>query len=364
MLNVGLNLVFLIPGETGGMETAARETIPNLAAIEDLELTLFVNREAAGTFGGAAEEVVVPVNATSRIQWVRGEQQHIPRLAARHGCELVHSLGSTAPLRGRFKRVTTIHDLNYRKVPESHFGLRGLGMRALVPAAARRSDRIIVDAASTRDDLRDLLKIDPSKVDVVPLGVSPPAGEPAPPAELRAALDLPEGPVVLCPGAKRPHKNAHGVIEAVGLMDNPPTVVVTGYSSPYEQRLRELADARGVDLRMPRYLDRAGLDGLYALASCVAVVSFYEGFGLPVLEAMVRGVPVVCSDRASLPEVAGDAAVLVSPEDPADIRRGIERALADPEPLRTGGRQRAAAFTWERTASLTADAYRRAPASA
>jgi len=360
MLHVGLNLVFLIPGQTGGMETAARETIPHLAAIDGVRLTLFVNREAAGTFGGAAEEVVVPVNATSRVQWVRGEQQHIPGLAARHGCEIVHSLGSTAPLRGRFKRVTTIHDLNYRKVPDSHFGLRGLGMRALVPAAARRSDRIIVDAASTRDDLQDLLKIDPGKVDVVPLGVSPPAGQPTPAAELRAALDLPDGPVVLCPGAKRPHKNAHGVIAALGLMEDPPTLVVTGYSSPYEQRLRELADARGVSLRMPRYLDRAGLDGLYALASCVAVASYYEGFGLPVLEAMVRGVPVVCSDRASLPEVAGDAAVLVKPDDPAGIRRGIERALADPEPLRARGRQRAAAFTWERTAELTAETYRRA----
>jgi glycosyltransferase involved in cell wall biosynthesis len=354
MLSVGLNLIFLIPGETGGMETAARETIPHLASIDDLRLTLFVNREAAGTFGAVAEEVVVPVNATSRIQWVRGEQQHVPRLAARHGCEIVHSLGSTAPLRGAFRRVTTIHDLNYRKVPESHFGLRGLGMRALVPAAARRSDRIIVDAASTRDDLKDLLKVDPSKVDVVPLGVSPPAGEPTRDAELRAALDLPDGPVVLCPGAKRPHKNAHGVIEALGLMEEPPTLVVTGYSSPYEQRLRELADGRGVVLRMPRYLDRAGLDGLYALASCVAVVSFYEGFGLPVLEAMVRGVPVVSSSRASLPEVAGDAAVLVDPDDPADIRRGIERALADPEPLRESGLRRAARFTWERTAELTA----------
>jgi glycosyltransferase involved in cell wall biosynthesis len=364
MPNVGLNLVFLIPGETGGMETAARETIPHLAAIDDLRLTLFVNREAAGTFGGVADEVVVPVNAASRIQWVRGEQQHIPRLAPRHGCEVVHSLGSTAPLRGGFKRVTTIHDLNYRKVPESHFGVRGLGMRALVPAAARRSHRIIVDATSTRDDLRDLLKIDPDKVDVVPLGVTPPAGRATPAAELRSALDLPDGPVVLCPGAKRPHKNAHGVIEAVASMEGGPTLVVTGYSSPYEQRLRELANARGVTLRMPRYLDQAGLDGLYAVASCVAVVSFYEGFGLPVLEAMVRGVPVVCSDRASLPEVAGDAAVLVNPEDPADIRRGIERALADPEPLRASGRQRAAAFTWERTARLTVDAYRRALASA
>ena len=360
MLHVGLNLLFLIPGETGGMETAARETIPHLAAIDDVRVTLFVNREAAGSFSGGAEEVVVPVDATSRVQWVRGEQQHLPRLAARHGCDVVHSMGSTAPLHGSFKRITTIHDLNYRIVPESHFGLRALGMRVLVPAAARRSDRIIVDAISTRDDLSQHLRIDPGAVDVIPLGVSPPAGEPAPEAELRAALDLGGGPVVLCPGAKRPHKNAHGVIEALGLMDDPPTLVVTGYSSPYEQRLRELADARGVRLRMPPYLDQAGLNGLYALTSCVAVASFYEGFGLPVLEAMVRGAPVVCSNRASLPEVAGDAAVLVNPEDPADIRRGIEQALGDPEPLRSGGLARAATFTWERTARLTAGAYRRA----
>jgi glycosyltransferase involved in cell wall biosynthesis len=360
MLHVGLNLIFLIPGQTGGMETAARETIPHLAAIEDLRVTLFVNREAAGTFGDVAEEVVVPVNATSRIQWVRGEQQHIPSLAARHGCDVVHSLGSTAPLRGRFRRVTTIHDLNYRMAPDSHFGLRGLGMRALVPTAARRAHRIVVDAASTRDDLRDLLKIDPGKVDVVPLGVTPAAAGATGAAELRRSLDLPDGPIVLCPGAKRPHKNAHGVIEALGLMEEPPTIVVTGYSTPYEQRLQELADAKRVCLRMPRYLDQSGLDGLYALASCVAVASFYEGFGLPVLEAMVRGVPVVCSDRASLPEVAGDAAVLVNPQDPTDIRRGIEQALADPEPLRRRGRERASRFTWERTARLTAEAYRRA----
>jgi glycosyltransferase involved in cell wall biosynthesis len=360
MLRVGLNLVFLVPGETGGMETAARETIPHLAAMDDVHLTLFVNREAAGSFSGGAEEVVVPVNATSRIQWVRGEQQYLPRLAARHSCDVVHSMGSTAPLRGAFKRVTTIHDLNYRIVPDSHFGLRALGMRALVPAAARRSDRIIVDANSTRDDLREHLGVDPSRVDVVPLGVSPPAGNPTPAGELRSALDLGDGPVVVCPGAKRPHKNAHGVVAALGLMEDPPTLVLTGYGSPYDQRLRDLAEARGVRLRMPRYLDQPALDGLYELASCVVVASFYEGFGLPVLEAMVRGAPVVCSNRASLPEVAGDAAVLVNPDDPADIRRGIEQALAEPEELRSRGCQRAATFTWERTAQLTAEAYRRA----
>ena len=117
MIEVGLNLVFLVPGETGGMETAARETIPRLAAIEDVRLTLLVNREAAGSFDGIAEEVVVPVRAANRFEWVRGEQQLLPGIAAKRGCRIVHSMGSTAPLRGPFKRVTMIHDLNFRIVP-------------------------------------------------------------------------------------------------------------------------------------------------------------------------------------------------------------------------------------------------------
>ena len=156
-IRVALNLVFLVPGEVGGMETYARELIPRLAARDDLRLTCLVNLEAAEAGGGPWGEVapmeVVPVRARNRFEWVRGEQQHVPRLAARAGAHLVHSLASTAPLRGRVPRVTTVHDLNYAKVPEAHFGARGLGMRVLVPAAVRRSRRIIVDAASTRDDL-------------------------------------------------------------------------------------------------------------------------------------------------------------------------------------------------------------------
>ena len=95
----------------------------------------------------------MPVNASNRAGWVWGEQRHVPRIAARIGADVVHSLASTAPLRGPLRRVTTIHDLNYRNVPEAHFGLRGLGMRMLVPAAVRRSHRVIVDAASTKRDL-------------------------------------------------------------------------------------------------------------------------------------------------------------------------------------------------------------------
>src|SRR5215218_5038753 len=178
-MHVGLNLVYLVPGETGGMEVFARELIPELVALPQLRITAFVNRETAarrdGPWGELVPLQVVPVKARNRLAWVWGEQRHLPRMAGAAGCDVVHSLASTAPLHGPFARVTTIHDLNYRLVPESHFGVRGLGLRVLVPAAARRSHRVIVDATSTREDLARYLGTPPEKVDVAPLGVSVPA---------------------------------------------------------------------------------------------------------------------------------------------------------------------------------------------
>lgn len=369
---VALNLVFLVPGEVGGMETYARELIPRLAAREDVELLCLVNREAAEAGGGPWGEVcpmqVVPVHARSRVAWVRGEQQYVPRMAAAVGADLVHSLASTAPLWGRVPRVTTIHDLNYLMVPEAHFGARALGMRLLIPGAARRSRRIIVDAASTRDDLREHLGVPAEKVDVVPLAATPPvAVVPTAEAELRARLDLGDRRVVLSPGAKRPHKNLATVLEALAALapQDRPLLVVSGYRTPYEDELRERAAALGLaaDVRFPAWLDAADLEGLYALAELVVLPSRYEGFGLPVLEAMERGVPVVTSDRASLPEVAGDAALLVDPDDAAAIAAALRRLLEDGalrERLIAAGHDQAGRFSWDRTAELTAASYARA----
>jgi glycosyltransferase involved in cell wall biosynthesis len=365
MLHVALNLVYLVPGETGGMEVYARELIPRLAARDDVRVTALVNREAAAA-GGPWEQAVVhvvPVRARNRIEWVRGEQQHVPRLAARAGCDLVHSLGSTAPLYGRVPRITTIHDLNYKLVPEAHFGLRGLGMRVLVPAAARRSRRIIVDAESTRRDLETHLSTPPSKVDVVPLGVTPPVAQPSP--DMRERLGLGDRPVVLSLSAKRPHKNLPRLLRAVAAIpaERRPALVVPGYPTSHEAELRTLATELGIEVSFPAWLSAEEVEGLYAVAACVAFPSLYEGFGLPVLEAMARGVPVATSNRSSLPEVAGDAAVLFDPTDIDAIRGAIERLLADRaerERLSAAGRARAAEFTWERTAELTVASYERA----
>jgi glycosyltransferase involved in cell wall biosynthesis len=360
-MRVGLNLVFLTPGDHGGLETYARELIPALQeAAPGTDFTAFVGRGAAGEDFGV-ESHVLPVTAASRIQWVLGEQLHLP-LAAR-GCDLVHSLASTAPATGRFARVATIHDLNYLVVPEAHFGARGLGMRVLVPLAARRSDRVISVSEATKRDLVERLHVSPDKIDVVPNGFGrPPGVTPTPGAELRARYDLGERPVILSLSAMRPHKNLAGLIDALALLpvERTPALVVPGYRTSHTDELSAHARRLGVSARFPGWLPPEDVEGLFALGLALVFPSFYEGFGLPVLEAMARGVPVACSDRASLPEVAGEAAVLFDPSDPAAIAAAIEQVLADAEPWVTRGRERVKQFTWRRTAELTLASYERA----
>ena len=372
-MKVGLNLVYLVPGETGGMEVFARELIPALvAARPDLDLVAFVNREAADAGGGPWGELIpavtVPVHARRRTEWVRGEQTLLPRLAAREGVDLVHSLASTAPMWGRFRRVVTIHDLIYRVYPEAHSGVLTQGMRVLVRGAAMRSRRVMADSASTRDDLVRYLKVPESKIDVVALGVGNVARtEPMDEAALRSSLSLGDRALILSVSAKRPHKNLLRLIEALATVEvaERPVVVLPGYATWHEKDLRERAATLGVadDVRFLDWVPAAELEGLYAAASGFVFPSLYEGFGLPVLEAMARGVPVACSDRSSLPEVVGDAAVMFNPERVDEIAAAMRRLAGDEalrDRLRAAGRVQAARFTWERTARAVLASYERA----
>ncbi len=213
-----------------------------------MRFTAFVNREAAaagGPWGELLPAVTVPVNARNRVQWVLGEQTLLPPLAMRAGVDLVHSLASTAPLWGRFRRVVTVHDLIYARFPEAHAGIRDKGMKVLVPQAVRRSHRVIADSQSTRDDLVEMLGIRDDRIDVVPLGLGGvQRAAPLPEQEVRARFDLGERRVLLSLSAKRPHKNLLALIGALARIpaEERPVLVLPGY--PHRARGRA-ARARG-----------------------------------------------------------------------------------------------------------------------
>jgi glycosyltransferase involved in cell wall biosynthesis len=372
-MRIGLNLVFLVPGHTGGMETYARELIRALAdeAPQGTELVSFVSREGAAARGEPWLErctpVTVPVRSASRVGWVRGVQLHLPGLAKRAGVDLVHSLASTGPARGPFRRVVTVHDLIYKVHPEAHFGVMAAGMSVLVPLAVRRAHRVIAVSQSTARDLAEHLKVDPARIDVVPNGVGTPPGRSADVGALRARLGLADRPFVLCTSAKRPHKNLARLLDALARVpaERRPALVLTGYPTQHEEELRERAARLGVsdDVRILGWIAQDELEALYAGAAGLVFPSLYEGFGLPVLEAMARGLPVASSNRSSLPEVAGDAALLFDPEDVGAITAAVERLVSDPEEaqrLRALGLEQAKRFSWRETARGTLASYERA----
>src|SRR2546423_13280784 len=371
MPHVGLNLIFLVPGETGGMEVYARNLIEALGRVRpDLRLTAFVNRNAAAQPGPwhAIECVTVPVDSRSRVKWVLAEQLLLPPMAGRARIDLLHSPANLAPALGRYTRVLTVHDLIHRTFPEAHAGVRARVLGVIMPLGIRRSHRVIADSRATRDDLIQLLGEPADRIDVVPLGLSEPHPERAlPEAELRESLRLGDRTVALSLSAKRPHKNLIRLLDSLASIppERRPVLVIPGYSTWHEQELADHARALGIedDVRLLGWVREEEIEALYAASALFVFPSYYEGFGLPVLEAMQRGVPVACSNHTSLPEVAGGAALMFDPDRPDEIAAAMERLLSDGDEadrLRAAGYERARRFTWDETARLTAESYERA----
>jgi glycosyltransferase involved in cell wall biosynthesis len=367
--HVGLNLVYLVPRQQGGMETYARELITAMvAASPETRFTAFVNREAAEAGSAPWNElmpaVTVPVRATRRTEWVRGEQLLLPRLARRAGIDVLHSLGGTAPALGAPRRAVTVHDLHYRTRPEAHLGVAGWGMRALVPLAVKQSHLVISPSEASRREIVELLDKDPGATEAIPHG-----GGAAAPAvglnegEARERFGLGDRKVALSLSAKRPHKNLARLLDALASLPAPerPVLVLGGYSTPHEDELRAQVARLDLesDVRFAGWIDPSELEGLYAAAAFTVFPSLAEGFGLPVLEAMNRGVPVVCSDIPTLREVAGDAALLVDPMSVESIAGALRGVHGEARRLRAAGPKRAAEFSWQRSAQRHLAAYDR-----
>ncbi len=260
------------------------------------------------------------------------------------------------PTRRRTRTLLTVHDLSFLRYPDHFVPKLVRYLSRVVPESVARADRVLADSEATRADLVELLGTPPEKVEVLYSGVDArfrPEGEPGEQERLRARYGL-DRPYVLSVGTLQPRKNYVRLIRAFarlsmsGLM-----LVIAGARGWLYEEVLEEATRHGDRVRILGFVEEEDLPALYRNAVLFVFPSFYEGFGLPVLEAMACGVPVVCSCASSLPEVAGDAALLVDPQDEEGLRGAMGRALEDDSLRRemtARGLARAAAFTWERAA--------------
>jgi glycosyltransferase involved in cell wall biosynthesis len=288
-------------------------------------------------------------------------------------CDLYHSPDFTLPPLRRARGLVTIHDLSFLRVPEcADPRLRAFLERA-VPAAVVRAHRILADSENTRTDLIEILGVDPDRISVVTPAVEPRFRREDAAVRLenvRARYRLPER-FILGLGTLEPRKNFTGLIAAfsrlAGETGLPHALVIGGqpgwlYDGIYRQAERE--DVAGRVL-FPGFIADEDLPALYSLAEVFVFPSLYEGFGIPVLEAMACGTPVVTSNNSSLPEASGSAALMVDATDSAGLAGAIAKVLNDAELRRrmiAAGNEQASRFTWQRSAQALLKAYERAAA--
>jgi glycosyltransferase involved in cell wall biosynthesis len=261
---------------------------------------------------------------------------------------------------GPARVVVCVQDLNHFKLPALFPAWKRLLAAAVLRRAIRRAARVIVPSASTRADLLERYPAAAPRIDVVPHGAAPPV--PVDDADARRSAQALR-PFVLCVGNRKPHKNFRTAVEVLARLraDDPSLrLVIAGRVEDESDGVSEAAAGLGLRNAVVEAgsVGDAALSALYAAAECLLAPSLYEGFGLTPLEAMLAGTPVVASSRASLPEVVGDAGIVVDPLDVDGMAAAVRRLRADAglrDDLVSRGRARAAAFTWDTAARRTAD---------
>ncbi|MFP4394890.1 MAG: glycosyltransferase family 4 protein [Anaerolineales bacterium] len=297
-----------------------------------------------------------------RIAW---EQTALPGVLRRLGADLLHAPAFVGPLVVPCPQIITLHDLSFLRHPQFFKRANRLYLRAMTPLACRRAAAVIAVSEFTAREAVALMGVAPERVHVITHGVDP-RFRPLPPEEVarfRATQGLPER-FILHMGTLEPRKNLVRLVQAFaqGAPSDVHLVLAGGRGWLYETIFAEVA-RWGVQDRVhfPGYVPAETQALWYNAADLFAYVSIYEGFGLPVLEALACGTPTVASATTSLPEAAGDAALTVPPDDVAAIAAGLARLLADDAlraELRARGLAHAARFSWETTAQRTAALYR------
>jgi glycosyltransferase involved in cell wall biosynthesis len=367
-VNVAVHTDQLWSAVPGGIGTYIRELVTALAALEaPPDLVLFHARfPGANPWDPGLPEVEVPGTPRSLYpQWNLFGRPTLPEALGE--ADVVHAPlpAAVPPVRPDQALVVTVHDLAFLRFPRMFPARWRWLYRAGLRATARRANAVIVPSRATAEDLLGRTSVDPSIVHVVPEAATLHRFE-ADPAGVMARLGI-SAPYILAVGTVEPRKNLVRLIRAyrhLARRSLPHTLVIAGpIGWGAEPVLREAASNGPGRVVVTGRLTDEELDAAYRGAWCAAYLSVCEGFGLPVLEAMARGIPVIASNRSSVPEVAGDAAVLVDPGSVSAIAGALEDVCRDDRlatDLSSKGMERSRQFTWEEAARRTRAVYEKA----
>ncbi len=367
-MRVGINTLFLVPGDVGGTEIYLRQNLLEMVDQDPITtFVLFVTRDneelfvtELGHFANV-EYVRLPIRAAIRPVRILAEQFLLPRLVSRAAVDVLWSPGYTAPLRCCCPQVVTIHDLQYKSHPDDLSRLERLTLDFLVGSACRVCKQVIAVSEFSRQEILHYKFAPGEKVVAVLEGVDPFFAKAMGKGALNRAFPELKKPYILCVAHTYPHKNVHVLVDAFAqLADNiPHDLVLVGKGRRGEGRVQRSLAALSCQGRVHRLqdLDLAQLKVLYQGADCFVLPSLYEGFGLPVLEAMLARTPVITSRKASLPEVAGPHSLYVEDNTPEAFGRAIAEELSWSALQLDQWLERAfdwaSSFTWQRSARQT-----------
>ncbi|MDQ3954993.1 MAG: glycosyltransferase family 4 protein [Actinomycetota bacterium] len=370
MRKVGINLLWMVPGIVGGTETYMARLLSGLAERPtEFDYTLFALpqfKEAHPELSQTFKTAYAPVRGRRKSFRVAGESTWLLAQCRIRNIDLVHHAGGVIPLVRTSRPLLTIHDLQFLDYPEYLTRTKLTYLKKMVPRSAEAARFVMTPSEFTRRQVIERLNIDPSIVTVVPHGISPREGKEAA-REVRGRYEL-DGPFFLYPAITYPHKNHLVLLEAFSrlLKVHPEAqLVLTGAKGSMEVRIAQEVQRLDIDKNVKRlgHVPARDLDALYHDAVALAFPSRFEGFGAPVLEAMSRGCAVVAADATALPEVVGEAGILISPDNPEEWCQSMCELLEDEstrENLAKAGRERSRGFTWDSAADTLEDVYRTA----
>jgi glycosyltransferase involved in cell wall biosynthesis len=368
-VRIGINALYLLPGKVGGTETYIRSLVRSLLEIDrNNTYVIFINRESKGIFPGSDPRVKIipcPIKAVNRPIRILWEQFILPFQARRHKVDVLLSAGMTSPFFCPVPSVLVIYDLQHVNQPQNFSRLYLFFLKTIIYLSAKTADKIITISGHVKTDIVKQYRITPDKIIVGHLGVNHGSffpGSVRDTAAMGGKYNLPEH-YLLYAAALLQHKNHERLLKALKEVkrENPELkLVLTGaWESGHEKIVSVISDLDlQQDVILLGWIPSEDIPEIYRGAEVFVYPTLHEGFGLPVLEAMASGVPVVCSHIEPLIEVAENAALYIDPGDYLDIARGISTVLKDDAQraqLIGKGLMRAKDFTWEKTARTTLD---------